>query len=204
MNWIAANDQLIIAAATVALTFVATVQIAREIWRDSRVRRAARQEARGPAWLARRSLEVILADALSETNSPFIWAARSGQKEPLDRLERHMLDTLRLGALAGGADAKAAAAAFDSFLGFADRLNALCGFDFRGRDRLGAMVPSEEDLARASDLFGAASVHAVDAIAALVRLAPRTKHETGVPSLDALPRFTSQSGAITLIGPTAA
>jgi hypothetical protein len=200
-SWLRGNDQIVIALATVALTLVAGVQIAREVVRGWELKRAARVEVRGPAWLARRSLEAALEAAMEEQSSPFSWALSVSRSESLDRLEAHMLEVLRLGSACPLAVARAASEAFTAFLGFADRLNALAGFAFSTIDSQGAVVPTKTDLETASRLLREAGQYLHDAISQLSVLAPRMPHEADLPNVAFLPQFSIiESGAIRRIG----
>src|SRR5688572_20961299 len=105
----------ITALATVVLTFFAGV----EIWRERRRRKddriAARVNALGPAWLARRSCEIaylVAAHAVSRIG----WAETVSRGPKFDRLEAQMLEVLRLTSLADERTKVAGYAAFNYFL----------------------------------------------------------------------------------------
>jgi hypothetical protein len=88
----------ITAIATAILTLFAAVEIAREIIRVREARKAAGLDALGPAWLARRSCELALFEAVKVGNAikshqldaatAVRWAFKMGYGETFDRLVR--------------------------------------------------------------------------------------------------------------------
>lgn len=180
MAWLEANQILATTIATIALAAFAGVQIGLEIYRAWDRRRAARIRLRGPAWLARRSLEAMLATAV-EQRSAFEWFGTVGTSQSLDPLERHVLSVLRLGSIAGGNEGAAAEEGFERFLAFADRVNALGASPITGKGADGWAQATLGDRRQANDLARAALSHLVGAIDALARIAPRRDNEPALP-----------------------
>lgn len=179
-HWLVDNPDVAAAIATILLTVFAAIQIGLEVARRKDRARSAAIEAEGPAWLARRSLEVAMHKA-SSADTCFGWAAGIGA-EPLDRVEEQMLGTLRLSCAAGGKHAEAARTAFQAFIGFADRVNRLAAFPASGVTSYGSPTHSGADKVQAIQLFGEAFDHADSAVAALAQIAPRQIHEGPLPT----------------------
>lgn len=159
------------------LAVFAGVQIGLQIYRNHQAANRASMELRGPAWLARRTLEqaVFLAQT---SNDVFVWAHWAGDGRGLDRVERQMLTVLRLGALAQGRAARSAEEAFESFLAYADRLNEANAIP------RGAVPPTEETRGRAHELAKGALEYLRMVIEQLSELAPRRPDEAGLPLPD--------------------
>lgn len=183
VEWLSNNGELVAAASTLGLALFAGVQIALEIWRQRESKRAAAIHARGPAWLARRTLEHAARSANEFSEDPQGWAWMVRKDSALDSLEAMMLEALRLASIAGGEYATAAGGAFDSFLAFVDRANLLAAYQLSGRGALGSTVATAEDEARLGALFDEATFHLAPAIGELAKIAPRQPHEHPTPTV---------------------
>ncbi len=181
LQWLNQNSQLVIAVATFGLALFAALQITLEVVRRKDTRRSARIHLTGPAWLARRSLDAAFTSAAGRTSARE-WFDMVGTSARLDRLEAHVLKTLRLASVVGGREAAAAERAFEEFLAFADNLN-----------QIGTVVPAIKDekgfnidyTGEQRDAINAAARAALGFLRqsadSLAELAPRRPHEPQLP-----------------------
>ena len=119
MDWPAAVQLLVIAAATAALAFFGWVQLQREGKRVSEQGEATKRKLRGSAWLARRSCEVVLRSAPGMQNYSVV-AEEYDSSPGLDRLQQLFREVLAFSAEVGGANADLGTAAFEAFLAATD------------------------------------------------------------------------------------
>jgi hypothetical protein len=168
------------AVSTVLLALFAALQVGLEVYRWRQSRKAARIEARGPAWLARRSLEQSLF-AAEKYRDVLNWRRQAAHGIDAAEVQAQMLETLRVGSLAGGSTARHAANAFESYLAFADRMGALTRFQPSAADEFGDLVMTDKDNERAHRLATDALDHCRAAIGSLAHLAPRQPHEPSIP-----------------------
>jgi len=181
LEWILDRPELVSAAATLGLVFFAGVQISLEARRRWDIRRAAAIHARGPAWLARRTLEGIAGYTGGVSSDPrgWAWAVRkSGLIEPL---EGYMLETLRITSVAGGRYSIAAERALGAFLALADRLDKIGTYEASDRDTFGVEILTEDDKAYLRTQAADAAKHLDLAVQYLTKLAPRQGYEPATP-----------------------
>jgi hypothetical protein len=174
MDWLKKNAEAVEAAATVALVIFASVQIGIENARSRARKRAAEVRLEGPAWLARRSLEAAFKAAEHQSN-PREWWKAVGKKESLDALERHMLATLRVASGVGGKKADNVQDAFQRFLAFADRVNAMGTYEIPWRQ------VTTEEMVKLNGLARHAIKHLSGSITALALVVPRRPEEPPLP-----------------------
>lgn len=192
--WLDSHATLAEAVATVLLALFAAVQVGLEMHRHRDRRRAAAIRVKGPAWLARRNLEAAL-DAAVDQRSAYQWAELVGSKRSLDIMERHMLTTLRLASTVGGSVAADGSRAFDEFLGFANKVNALCILPTSDPR------PTTDERRRANSTAREALIHLRNARELLENIIPRQDHESPLPPDSRVPLLSGSPDPYSEEGP---